>query len=120
MVDEFLDGVKMNIPLRKSFEITGYTHEDGFAICTDCVKPQEIENLAPITLGSEWDSPPSCDRCHEMIEVNCLHTEATWDFDEDDLVNYFDEDDVFLNVKLKCVCGSKETDIFKYKRVKDN
>lgn len=108
----------MNIPLRKSYEITGYAHGDGFAICTDCVKPQETENLAPITLGSEWDSPPTCDRCNEMIDVNCLHTEGIWelDIDRDDID--FDEDEIIIPVKMKCVCKTDETDTWTYKRIK--
>jgi len=113
----------MLIPLRKSYEITGYAHEDGFAICVDCATPEEKDErkgLYPITLGDEWDSPPSCDRCNEHIEINCLHTDATWEFDEEDLLNYYDADEVILNVKIKCSCDSDETDTFKYKRIKDS
>ena len=71
----FLDGVIMNIPLRKSHEITGYVHPDGYTICKDCATPEEMEEndgLHPITLDSEWDHAPVCDRCNEEIECTVL------------------------------------------------
>lgn len=105
---------------RSVFEITGYIG-DGVAICLDCIKPEEIKDCTPMTLGDEFDSPPSCDRCLKHIEGSCLHTNAMWEFvDENDLIHYYDGDEIILNVKLKCVCEADETDTWTYKRIKGN
>lgn len=56
----------------KCYEVVGYAHEDGYAICADCATTQECKECAPIFADSEWDSYPTCDRCLCAIEDVCL------------------------------------------------
>ncbi len=62
---------------RKSFEVTGYTTEDGSVLCVDCM--DELDELIkaahsfpPIFLDSEWDYPPTCDHCFEAIDCSVI------------------------------------------------
>ena len=58
---------------RKTFEVTGYTH-DGAAYCPDHRPSADTKEVGVIYLGDEWDCPgPSCDVCHELIECTPLH-----------------------------------------------
>ena len=93
----------------------------AFAICTSCVKPNEIEHLVPISLGDEHDSPPSCDRCNKHIEINCLHTESTWELNgkPHEAISWGDEE-VEIEMKRKCVCDSDDIETWTYKRVEDD
>ena len=56
---------------RKTYEVTGYTH-DGAAYCEDH-RPKVAEaELGVIFLGSEWDSAPCCDVCFAPIDVTVI------------------------------------------------
>ena len=53
---------------RKTYEVTGYTF-NGSAYCVDHKPNVADDELGVIFLGEEWDSAPTCDICHEPIEV---------------------------------------------------
>ena len=57
----------------KSYDILGYANtKDGYCVCPECTAETEQAEWAPIFADSEWDSSPSCDRCHREIEVNLV------------------------------------------------
>jgi len=67
----------MSIPLRKSYEITGYivsiNGTDNTIFCVECFKNNmPIGAETPIFLDSEWDYQPTCDYCNEKIEVSII------------------------------------------------
>ena len=76
------------MPLRKSYEITGYADtENGVAYCLNCVdvKGEDLlegamgtpeDKFDPIFLGDEWDAPgPACNNCFKLIEITPIHYE---------------------------------------------
>ena len=71
---------------RKSYEVTGYTTEDGGILCIDCTEQtgsciktmelvRESNDLLPIFLDSEWDYQPTCDHCFSKIDCSVLRPE---------------------------------------------
>lgn len=56
---------------RKTYEVTGYV-EDGAAFCPEHKPGGDPQ---PIFLGDEWEYAPTCDVCHEVIEVVALQDE---------------------------------------------
>src|SRR5258708_3386919 len=49
-----------------SSDIVGWVSPEGFALCTD--HGSDERDLLPIFADSAWDSFPSCDVCHEVID----------------------------------------------------
>jgi len=70
------------IPLRKTYEVTGYVIRECVPLCPSCyedfIKEQQTglqphnESEKPIFLGDEWDYQPVCDWCHEEIDVSII------------------------------------------------
>jgi hypothetical protein len=51
-------------------DVVGYAF-DGATYCYDCrpdVSEDAEDDVSPIFAGSEWDSYPTCDTCHDSIE----------------------------------------------------
>ena len=57
-----------------SCEIVGWTHPDGYCLCTGHGSDDGI--CQPIFASSEWDHYPTCDECHEKIEAVSLTEEG--------------------------------------------
>lgn len=65
--------------MRKTYEVTGYTHSDGYALCckhADYGNMDDDNNIGgkvqAIFLGDEWDYTPTCDVCNEEIDVTVI------------------------------------------------
>ena len=62
---------------RKTYEVIGYAYEADMH-CPDCARKRfknpdkatdnEGNEVRPIFLGDEHDSPPYCGDCHELLE----------------------------------------------------
>lgn len=63
-------------------EIVGYTN-DGRALCPACMALTAYSDVIligewyPIFAGSEWDTAPTCDICHCVIDVCTIEMEAS-------------------------------------------
>lgn len=72
------------------YDIVGYTHSDGYALCTDHAIDRRTKEgikrdsgnesgyVQPIFEDSEWDSYPSCDVCHCEIETSLTTDGIEW------------------------------------------
>lgn len=50
----------------KSYDIVGYTNDDGECICTDCVK--KTKGLNPVFVDESGWEEMVCDKCSETLE----------------------------------------------------
>ena len=67
---------------RKTYEVTGYTHSDGYALCLEHGKYGELPDsgnednrVQAIFLDDEWDYTPTCDVCGKEIDVTVIGEE---------------------------------------------
>jgi hypothetical protein len=62
------DGTGEAVTYRKVYEVTGYV----MGACAFCPEHKPDGDPTPIFLGDEWDAAPTCDVCHEPIEVTVI------------------------------------------------
>jgi len=72
---------------RKSYEVIGYTTENGTCLCIECTEKLFdscfIEDkLSPIFLDSEWDYQPTCDHCLTKV-IDCSVLNPDFDLNSD-------------------------------------